>query len=260
MARTANDRLSRRWRLVRARPEAVPASLRRLTRKVRPRRPGPRRLWWWVALTALGAGVLGWVVFASPVLGVRQVEVTGSQIVSVEQIRALAGVRPGTPLARVDTEAIRSRLLQLPPVAQVRVHRSWPGTLRIDVTERLAVAAALVGRRYLLLDRTGMIFHTVDRRPAGVILVQLSTPGRTDPATLAAVRVVSSLTPPIRAQVAVLVAESAGRIRLELTSGGQIIWGDAENSELKARVASSLLRPADTRTIDVSAPEVVTVR
>jgi cell division protein FtsQ len=52
-----------------------------------------------------------------------------------------------------------------------------------------------------------------------------------------------------------LSANSPTAIRLELTGGRVVVWGGADQSDVKARVATALLaRPG--KTIDVSAPEV----
>ena len=48
-------------------------------------------------------------------------------------------------------------------------------------------------------------------------------------------------------------------IQLMLNGGREIVWGDATDNATKARVAVSLLGRSG-RVIDVSAPNVVTVR
>ena len=46
--------------------------------------------------------LLAWLVGFSSVLGVRSVTVVGARTVTAAQVRAAAGIRPGTPLARLD--------------------------------------------------------------------------------------------------------------------------------------------------------------
>ncbi len=81
-----------------------------------------------------------YVVGFTGVLGVRQVTVTGVRALSADQVRAAAGVPDGQPLARVDTGAVADHVRALPGVERVAVARSWPGTLRITITERHGVA------------------------------------------------------------------------------------------------------------------------
>ena len=137
--------------------------------------------------------------------------------------------------------------------------RDWPSTVVIEVTERVLVAAvARPDRRYDLIDVDAVVFATASTRNA-LPEVRLATPGPADPTTRAALQVLASLTPALRERMTALVATAPTRIRLELSGSREIIWGDASQCSTKAAVATSLLsRPG--RVIDVSAPDVVTVR
>jgi cell division protein FtsQ len=208
-------------------------------------------------VTAVGTTAT-WLVLGTSVLGVRDIVVTGSTIVSAERIRSVAAVALGTPLARVDTDAVAERVTGLPSVAEVDVSRSWPATLDIAVTERKPAAVVRTGQHFLVLDRSGVIFNQVSIRPPGVVALAVASPGPDDPATQAALRVVAALTPTLRRVAKQVVAESPVSIRVDLLDGRSIIWGDADQSEKKAQVATTLLSRAANR-IDVSAPDVVAV-
>ncbi len=242
----------RRWRLVRARRDPAPGSVRRRSQRPRLRVAAP-----WVAGGLAIVGLV-WVVFFTSLLGVRDVRVSGSQIVGEERVRAVAGIVEGTPLARLDTDGVEQRIGALPSVAAVVVRRAWPHTIVVEITERVPAAVVARGQRFLVVDAEGVVFNTVTTRPVGVVLLRVDSPGPDDPATSAALRVLATLTPRLRSLASGLVAESASRIRLELSDGRVVVWGDAEQSETKAGVATSLL-PRPGRTIDVSAPEVATV-
>jgi cell division protein FtsQ len=220
------------------------------------RRPAGRS----IGLVAAGLvllGVAAWVVYGTSVLGVRQIEVNGATIVDPAQVRSVAAVAEGTPLARVDTGAVATRVGTLAPVASAKVSRSWPGTLVIDITERVAVAAVATPTGFVLLDPAGVAFRTVGVAPAGVVALKVTSPGPADPATTAALHVVAALTPRLRSLVTAVAAPAPTAIRLELTGGRVVVWGGADQSDLKAQVATALLsRPG--KTIDVSAPEVAT--
>jgi cell division protein FtsQ len=133
----------RNWRLVRADTDAVPSSVRRFMARARQRRLRAMLPW------AVGAGVLGvvallvWMVYGTAVLGVRDVRVVGTQVLTPLQVEQAAAVRMREPLARVDLGAVRARVQRLAPVARVVVSRSWPGTIVVDVVERVPVAAPL---------------------------------------------------------------------------------------------------------------------
>lgn len=246
---------ARRWRLVRTRSDSLSAGLRQLASHIwRPSSASG----WAVGISAVAlVAITAWVVLGTSVLGVRTIEVTGSRIAGAEKVRAAADVVAGTPLARVDLDQVRQRVSALPSVASVVVSRSWPTTLLIAVTERVAVAAVAVAGGFALVDAEGIVFDTRAQKPDSAVLVKVALLRPEDPTTRAALRVVAALTPPLRQRLSQLVADSPTRIRLELTGGRMIVWGDADNSEKKAQVAAALLsRPVAT--IDVSSPGVAT--
>ncbi|HZN72045.1 MAG TPA: FtsQ-type POTRA domain-containing protein [Micromonosporaceae bacterium] len=250
----------RTWRLVRAGRDAIPNSVRRFNQRVRRRRWRAAAPWVVAGLVLLVIGLSAFIVYGTSLLGVRQIQVTGTDVVTPWEVRDAAGVPLGTPLARVDLAVVRDRIAALPPVARVEVHRDWPAALVIQVVERTPAAVVPLDKRYILTDASGVGYLTVDRPPAGLVVVRL--PGRPDPAdptTRAALAVLGALTPKLRAQLVTLVADAPTRVRLELRNHRVVVWGDATDNETKAIVASSLLdKPG--KEIDVSAPEVVTVR
>jgi cell division protein FtsQ len=248
----------RGWRLVRAGRDAVPASVRRFGARARRRRLRAALPWLVAAGLAVLVGAAAAVVYATPLLGVAHVRVEGAVIARPEDVRAAAALAPGTPLARVDTAAVARRVSRLAPVARAIVLRQWPDTVVVRVVERTAVAAVPAGAGYDLVDGSGVVFRTATG-PGDLPVVRVAAPGPGDASTRAALSVLGSLTPTLRAQLVALVAEAPTRVRLELRAGRSVIWGDASDNETKSRVATSLLsRPG--RVIDVSAPGVVTVR
>jgi cell division protein FtsQ len=252
--------MSSRWRLVRARADAVPASVRRFSQRAHRRRLRAALPW----LVGLGAVALlagaGAIVWYTPLVGVAEIRVGGTHLVTPDQVRAAAAVRPGTPLVRVDPAEVGSRVGRLVPVARATVTREWPRALRIRVVERTPVAAVpLAGGRVSIVDRSGVVFDSAARVPTGLPVVRLARPGAGDPTTKAALSVLAALNPRLREPLAQLVADAPARIRLELRDGRQIIWGDASQNQAKVRVATIMLDRND-KIMDVSAPGVVTTR
>ncbi len=96
-------------------------------------------------------------VIASPRFAVRDVQVGPSTHLSGDEIRQLAGVPLGDRLLAVDPDAVAMRVTMHPWILSARVRRELPSTLVIDVTERRAVASALLGALYLV-DGTGHPF------------------------------------------------------------------------------------------------------
>ncbi|HEU4347335.1 MAG TPA: FtsQ-type POTRA domain-containing protein [Actinoplanes sp.] len=251
----------RNWRLVRADTDAVPSSVRRFMARARQRRLRAALPWAVGAGVVLVAGALAWTVFGTSVLGVRQVQVVGTSVLTPLQVEEAAAVPMRMPLARVDLDAVRDRVQRLAAVDHATVSRSWPATLTVEVVERTPVAAIAApgNKQFTLIDGEGVAYRTVTRKPAGLPLARLATPGPADVNTRAALTVLASLTDELRKQLVAISVEAPARIKLVLRSDRTIIWGDDSASETKAQVSTALLRRKGD-TIDVSAPSVVTIR
>ncbi|WP_430779871.1 cell division protein FtsQ/DivIB [Actinoplanes sp. G11-F43] len=250
---------TRNWRLVRADTDAVPPSARRFMARARQRRLRAAMPWLIGAGVLLAVGGLTWMVYGTAVLGVREVRVVGTEILTADQVRGAAAVPPKLPLARVDLSGVGARVRGLPAVDHVVVSRSWPSAVVIEVVERTPVAVVPVGEQFLLLDGEGVGFRTVATPPAGLPLARLSTPGGADANTVSALTVLAALSDELRDQLVAISVESAVKINLELRKGRTVIWGDDTESERKSMVATALLRQTGDE-IDVSAPSVVTIR
>ncbi|MGH3320217.1 MAG: cell division protein FtsQ/DivIB [Streptosporangiaceae bacterium] len=221
-------------------------------------RPG-WRLWGPLAGGVAVLAVLCWVVFFSRILAVSEVQVVGDSRVPRSAVVKAADIRLGAPLARVDLAAVADRVAGLRRVAEVDVHRRWPGTVRIGVTEREPVAAARVGSGYVLYDRDGVSLDTVRKRPRHMPVLRVGDPSASDPTTRAALAVVSALPDRLAAKVRTVSADGSDEVRLRLRGGAKVEWGSPRRSEEKARALSALLKKhADL--YNVSSPDVVTTR
>lgn len=210
-----------------------------------------------VAMAALAG--LGWVVLGSGWLAVDRVAVTGTSRLSPEDVTATADVRLGHPLATVDAGEVEARVRELAPVAAVDVVRSWPGTLRIAVTERQPVAVHAGRGGLQLLDATGVAFATVPEPPEGLLRLQVARPAPDDPSTRAALAVAAELPAELRDQVATVAADSPAAVTLRLRDGREVVWGRPGDAATKAAAVKALLAMPG-RTVDVSAPGVAVRR
>ena len=250
---------TRRWRLVRANPDAVPPSVRRFTQRARQRRLRAALPWALIGAVLALAALLTWIVVGTGVFGVREVRVVGGELVTPDQVRQAADVPAGTPLARVDLAAVRSRVAELAPVGRVTVSRQWPDTVLVEVVERTPAAVVPQGERFAVVDSVGVVFQTLPSRPEQLPLIRVATPGPEDGATRSALQVLAALTPELRERLVEVLVEGPARIKVLLQGGRTVIWGDPTDGGTKARVATALLaRKGDV--IDVRAPDVVTIR
>jgi cell division protein FtsQ len=204
-------------------------------------------------------GGLTWLIYGTPVLGVRDVEVVGAQLLTPQQVQQAVAVPADEPLARVDLDGVRARVRAIPAVDRVVVRRSWPSTLVVEVVERTPVAAVPDGKRFTLIDRSGVPYETVADNPGDLPLLRLATPGPADLDTRSGLTVLEALSSELREQLVAVSVAAPAQIKLELRKDRTVVWGDDTQSEKKSQVATVLLRRAGSE-IDVSAPTVVTIR
>jgi cell division protein FtsQ len=204
--------------------------------------------------TVLVGSLVAWLVAFSSVFGVRSVTVRGEHTVSAGQVRAAAHITSGTPLVRLDTDGIRSRVAALPDIASVTVTTSFPSTVFITVTERVAIGVVQNKRGYALVDRTGDQFRRVAHRPAHLPLfaVPQGTSSRTTGGAVATVA--AALPASLRERITSIQAFDQNAITLLLKDGRVVGWGSPARSADKARVLSALLRQPGTQ-FDVTDPD-----
>jgi len=228
-----------------------------LARKRFARRQWARRWLAWrvvlgvLALVGLVVGAV-WLVFFSSVLAVSGVKVAGAEVLDPREVRQVAAVPTGSPLATVDLEAVASRVERLTPVLEVDVSRSWPDRVRIDITERTAVAVVIRDGVVQGVDPDGVIFRRYPSRPPSLPLIRMGA--NTEPDALAeAALVMAALPADLQARVRYLSAYTVDTISLRLRNGKVVRWGSAADSANKAKVLAVLLdQPASL--YDVSVP------
>ncbi|MHB1009369.1 MAG: cell division protein FtsQ/DivIB [Propionibacteriaceae bacterium] len=232
------------------RPRTVDASVRLAARRRERLRRRALRLTAVIGVLVL-LGAAGWVVYLSPVFAVTTVTVTGTSVLTPESVRAAAKVPLGTPLARLDTGAVVSRVAKLRAVAEVSVTRSVPHTVKIAVKERTAVYALSSAVGFDLVDSSGVDYTSVAEAPKGLVVAQVAGDDerlRRDVAT-----VVASLPPSARDRAVLVTATTPDSIVIELNGGTEVVWGSAESSSQKAQVLGALLL-VKASVYDVSSP------
>lgn len=151
---------------------APPATRNRLKKPPRERKPlNLRPLVTWGGRIAGGAALVAVLFFAcrqscrilskTVFFAIKKIEVVNNRRLSTEAITALAGLKPGDDLLRISPKTVGEHLEKNPWIERVRVRRYFPGTISIDVTERVPVAIVNLG--YLCyLDSRGEIFKPLN--------------------------------------------------------------------------------------------------
>lgn len=210
-----------------------------------------------VAVLGLIGGVV-WVVWWSPWLVAEEVRVTGTGLLTPEQVTQAAAVPLGGPLVSVDTGSAEARVAErLLPVATVRVGRAWPHAVTVDVTERTAVLAIPLWGEHVWVSEDGVAFHRTPEAPEGVVLAQGNVGDRDVLDALS--RVAVALPPEVREQTERLQASTPDSVVLTMRDERRVFWGSAEESDLKVRVLLPLLR-VKAGEYDISAPTHPTTR
>ena len=235
----------------------------------RTRRRFARRQWArrWLSLRyvlafVLVVGVLAtsvWLVFFSATLQVKRVEVVGNDLLSDGRVREIADIPLGEQLALVDLARADARVGSLAEVKSVDVTRTWPDAVRIQVVERTAVAVVELAGRLRGLDADGVVFRDYKTAPKGMPRVRPGTSAGTD-ALKEAATVVAALPEDLATRVDHVEVATVDQITLVMRDHRQVLWGSAEQSELKAQVVDRLLAAQEASVYDVSVPGNPTVR
>jgi cell division protein FtsQ len=213
-----------------------------------------------VLLVLVGlAGSSVYLVLFSSTLQVKRVEVVGNELLSDARIREVADVPLGDQLALVDLARADTRVGSLAEVRSVDVTRSWPDVVRIEVVERTAVAVVELAGRLRGLDEDGVVFREYRSAPQGMPRIRPGGAAGTD-ALKEAATVVSALPRDLVARVDHVEVATVDQITLVMRDQRQVLWGSAEESELKAEVIDRLLAAEQAPVYDVSVPGNPTIR
>ena len=144
-----------------------------------------------VALAGLFAGAVSWAAAAAldlPWLRVQHIRVHGNQRVHAGEVAALLEGMTGQNLLAVDLDRWRSRLFASAWVADATLRRRLPGTIDVELRERVPMGIARAGTDLFLVDAAGTIIDEYGPRYAdcdlpiidGIIVTPVSVPPAID--------------------------------------------------------------------------------
>jgi len=196
-----------------------------------------------VLLGAVCAGVWALVALRSPLFDIDRVQVSGGERTPDVDVLGALGEGTGSPLLDLDPGAAARRVEALPWVADARVQRLWPGTVRVVLVERRAVAAAAHGSGWATVDATGRILAVGPTRPPGLVGVAGRADGapgtRLDGPDRALLAALGDVPRAARDDLATIRRSDDG-IVLDLRAGPCVVVGDTTDLEGKVLAATAV--------------------
>jgi len=195
-----------------------------------------------LVVVALVIAAAVWL-FRSPLLSIRDVSVSGEIRSDPATIAAEAGFSVGVPTVSVRTGTLRDALLGDPWIADAEVSVSWPGSIEIDVSERVPVAAMHAPQGWLVLAVDGTVVEVVDVAPELATLA-IEPPGVVgvgtmldDPLVAGAVRFAAAVSPDLGS----LVVSSRDGELWAIVTEHDVRLGRPMEMEAKAAALGALL-------------------
>jgi len=135
-----------------------------------------------------------------------------------------------------------------------------PSELLVHVNERVPVALLKQGDSYVMVDVDGVqLGATKDLATVALPLIDAGAGATNTELFKAIAAVLDTLPADVLARMSTASAASPDAVELKLVDGKTVVWGNAEDRELKAKALEALLKmPADpkvpVRVYDVSVP------
>lgn len=245
------------WAAARARRRALRREVRRFT--VRQRR---RRYVWLASLGAVVLVGLGAVATAySPLFAVSEVTVLGTDRLDPDAVEAALSGELGTPLALVDSSAVKAALVGFPLVESYSIEARPPQELVVRIIERTPVGVVSTRAGFSLVDAAGVVLATTADAPEGFPVIE-ATGGAGSRSFRAVGAVYRSLPADIREQVSAMSATTPDDVTLTI-DGADVVWGSADDPVEKARVLRAAMAaqpPSEVEEYDISSPGAVVIR
>ena len=193
-----------------------------------------------------------------PFWRIREVAIEGARQVPVDAVVTASELVEAQSFTASAARA-RARLVKLPAVRDARVEIRIPGSARVILTERVAIARWISGGTELFVDAEGVLFSSLDPRSAPEIRVtdeqKPRQPGdRLDPALVDAATKLARLGPaelrPDATSPRVVLAAGATGLVLRVAAGWEIRFGGAERIDDKIALVRRFLRDNQQRKLD----------
>jgi cell division protein FtsQ len=226
--------------------------------RARPWRRRRRAIVLWSAGVVAALVVLFVVAVTIPPLKVHEVSVDGTSYVDQKAVGSAAQPQLGSSMLLARTGTVEDEVEGVPGVQEAEVSKHWPSTLSIHVTERTPLASLKdADGSTQILDSEGVRLPEKAGEDADLVPLTISGSGAdTTSVSRAMLSVLSALPEDMRSSVTAVKASSPDDVTLSVDVDGTektIVWGNAEDSDLKAEVSKTLLGQPGSE-IDVTSP------
>lgn len=224
-------------------------------------------------LTAAGSVVgvvaLVLIVLASPIIGVRKIEIEGARYVSADLLIAVEKSLDGKSILTVDTRAAERRLEGDPWVESVRIRSFFPSRLVIEIVERKPVAFYIgVDNRSRVVDSQGRVLAVETGQPTQYLQITGVGPNLAPGASAgtvykAAAQLASGLPDELSERVLNVGVGGPNQLIMTLRTGTLINFGPPVDLQNKLISLLVLLRRQDAKqilSIDLTDPRTPTVK
>lgn len=219
-----------------------------------------------LALIMTSVALGGRWLLEQPLFRVQHVTVVGLHHESTSQVLAASGLESHPSMLSVSATVVRHRLESFAWIEGVAIHKHWPNSIVIDVSETHPVAVAFAAGHVLrYVDKRGRDLGPAPLHADLPTLFYAGPKRSVWPFAHAArgtAEVASQLPPAFSHQVSVITENSRGSIRLEMTTPVTFILGPPTNLRAKfvavaSVIAHSTLSPGDV--VDVTVPDELSV-
>ena len=109
----------------------------------------------------IGIGVFA---FVSPIFNIEKIEVNGNKKIDESTIASLSGVSIGKNIFQVSKKQVINYIMENPYMNSVAIKRRLPGTLEIDIEERVITYQIKVINSYVYIDYQGYILEVSSKK------------------------------------------------------------------------------------------------
>lgn len=196
-----------------------------------------------IATVVLGAAAV--TLTRSPFFYARTIDVQGTSRVARMDVLRIAEITPETNVFMLDAGAAEVRLERDPWIAEATIAKDLPSSLVIDIDERVAVAVVESGDVLRLVADDGELLEAALPRVAARLPVIASTEELglepAGDAVAGAARAIAAMVPTLRQRIDGVSILADGQLRVDLSSGAEVAYGEAVDLPQKAMALRALL-------------------